>query len=471
MRIVLQRNAILEAVVDKVLPSGTRRRLLAKLVFSLIKSPRTFLRNLNIRNIKAFLFYLRTTNAGALGNIVDAKLRTYRPETGMGTVACAPNLAEESVRQKKMVILMVDDKVPEYDKYAGALTTYQYAGLFHNMGFKVVFLPDDLQKREPYVSEMQRRGIDVICGERFKFDPWIQANGRYIDVAWLSRPHVGVKYIDKLRKHSHAPILYYTADLHYLRLERQYQVDKNVNILREAEFLKEVEFGIFSKSDVILTPSDAERDIISNALPAKRVQDIPGWIFKDVPPEKIEVSFDDRRDVMFLGGFGHRPNVDAVTWFVNEVLPYIIHELPDVLFFIIGADPPEDIKALASTSIIVTGYVKDLTPYLGKARVFIAPLRYGAGVKGKIVMGMSYGVPVVTTTIGSEGLGVMNGKECLRADDPEQFAHAVVKLYTNRSLWEKLSKNGMKLVKTNFSEPAIKARMVDIIGPEQCSVF
>ena len=463
-------TSIPSVTVDMATPARTRRELLVKLAFRFLKSPRPFLANVSPRNIKAFLFYLRTTNVGALEHMVDVKLRTDRPETGTEIVTFGPNLAEESVRQKKMVILMVDDKVPEYDKYAGALTTYQYTRLLHSMGFTVVFLPDDLQKREPYVSEMERSGINVICDKRFTFDSWIQTNGSYITVAWLSRPHVAAKYMDKLKKHSHAQILYYTMDLHYLRLERQYEVDGNANVLREARYLKKLESSIFSKSDIILTPSDTERDIISNAFPAKHVESIPGWIFKHLPAEEIEAPYEHRKDIVFLGGFGHPPNADAVLWFVNEIFPHISHELPKVRFFIIGTDPPEDIKALASTSIVVTGYVEDLTPYLGKARVFVAPLRYGAGVKGKIVMGMSYGVPVVTTTVGSEGLGVANGEECLIADDPEQFAHAVVKLYTNHRMWEKLSENGMKLVKRNFSEPVVKAKMVDIIGLEQCSV-
>jgi len=463
-------TSIIWPTVEKVLPSGTRRRLLAKLVFRFVRSPRVFLGNFNMRNIKAFFLYLRTTDTAILENAIDVKLRNYSLERARVLAGYPPDLCEETIRQNKMVILLVDDKVPEHDKYAGALTTYQYAGLLQDMGSEVVFLPDDLQKREPYASEMQRSGIDVVYGTKFDFDSWIQVNGRYISVAWLSRPHIAVKYIDKLRKHSHALILYYTMDLHYLRLERRYKVDRNVNTLRQAEYFKELEFGIFNKSDVILTPSDAERDIISNAFPAKRVQDIPGWIFKDIPPKKVKVSYDDRKDIVFLGGFGHPPNVDAARWFGDEIFPYVIRELPDVRLFMIGAYPTEDIKALASNSIIITGYVKNLTPYLGKARVFVAPLRYGAGVKGKIVMAMYYGVPVVTTTIGSEGLGVTNDEECLIADDPEQFAHAVVKLYNNRSMWKKLSENGMKLVRTNFSEPAAKARMVDIIGLEQCSV-
>lgn len=463
-------SSILRAAVDKVLPSGTRRRLLAKLVFRFVRSPRAFLWNLNMRNIKEFFFYLRITDAPVLENLVDVRLRTYSPQRARGIIAHSPDLGKESIRQKKMVILMVDDKVPEHDKYAGALTIYQYTGLFHDTGFKVVFLPDDLQKREPYTSEMRRSGIDVIYGTKFDFDSWIQANGRHIAVAWLSRPHVAIKYIDELRKHSHALILYYTVDLHYLRLERQYKIDRDMNTLREARHLEKLEFDIFNKADVILTPSDIEKDIISNASPAKRVQSIPGWIFKDIPAEKMKVSYGDRKDIMFLGGFGHLPNVDAATWFVTEVFPHVSHELPDVKFFIIGSDPPQDVRALASADIIVTGHVKDLTPYLGKARVFVAPLRYGAGVKGKIVTSMSYGVPVVTTTVGSEALDVVNGRECLIEDDPERFAHAVVKLYTDRSLWEKLSKNGMKFVRTNFSEQVARERMVNIIGLEECSV-
>jgi glycosyltransferase involved in cell wall biosynthesis len=402
--------------------------------------------------------------------MVDARLGNFGTQTTRGTVACAPNLAEESVREKKLVILMIDDKVPEYDQHAGGLTTYHYTQLFADMGFKVVFLPDDLQRREPYASEMEQNGVNLIYGSGFNFNSWIRTNGKYVPVAWLTRPHVAAKYIDKLKEHSGAEILYYTGDLHYLRLERQYEIDRNMSVLREANHLKNLEFSIFRKADVILTPSDAERDIISKAFPTKRVVNIPGWIFRDLPAGEMASPYADRRDIVFLGGFRHTPNIDAVLWFVSEVLPHISDRLPSVRFFIVGSYPPANIRALASEQVIVTGYVKDLAPYLGRARVFVAPLRYGAGAKGKIVVAMSYGVPVVTTTIGAEGLPLVNGKNCLIEDDPEQFAKAVVRLYTDRSLWERLSQNGIELVRTNFSEATAEAKMVEIMALKECPV-
>jgi glycosyltransferase involved in cell wall biosynthesis len=160
--------------------------------------------------------------------------------------------------------------------------------------------------------------------------------------------------------------------------------------------------------------------------------------------------------MLFLGGYGHMPNVDAVLWFVEEILPRVREQLPGVTFTVAGSHPSQEILALQNEKLRVTGYVPDLRPLFEKLRVFVAPLRYGAGVKGKIVTSMMYGVPVVTTSIGNEGLNLTDGQEALIADGPEAFAASTVELYTNQALWERLAQEAQTYTHRHFG--AEKAR-------------
>jgi O-antigen biosynthesis protein len=374
-------------------------------------------------------------------------------------------VARERVRGQR--ILIIDHYVPTYDKDAGSLTIYQYTKLFNDMGFKVIFIPDNLYRSEPYTSELQQMGIEVIYGQanfQFNFDTWIKDNGRYIDIVFLSRPHISIKYIDKLKKYTKAKILYYGHDLHYLWELRRYEIEKDKHILEESQRWKAIEFKLFNSVDVILTPSDAEADIISRELPGKlnNIRVIPPYMYSEFLAENALPSFHDKKDIIFLGGFQHIPNIDAVQWFVQECFPHILAEIPDVKFLIVGSDPTPEVKKLASDNVEIIGYVKDLAPIFAKTRVFVAPLRYGAGLKGKIVTSMYYGVPAVTTTIGAEGMGLTDGMDALIADDASEFVKKVTMLYKDESLWSKLSENSMKKVKANYSLEAAREKLKNV---------
>jgi len=180
-------------------------------------------------------------------------------------------------------------------------------------------------------------------------------------------------------------------------------------------------------------------------------------------------AFKERRDIIYLGGFLHTPNIDAMLWFAKEVFPLVLKELPYIKLIIIGHSPPDNIRALACDNIRITGYVKDLTPWFDKARLFIAPLRYGAGLKGKIVTSMYYGLPVVTTSIGNEGLDLKDGEQAMIADDAEQFAAKLVRLYSDELLWRSMSLNGMQLVRDRFSERAARDTFLSIVNLQLCS--
>jgi glycosyltransferase involved in cell wall biosynthesis len=159
---------------------------------------------------------------------------------------------------------------------------------------------------------------------------------------------------------------------------------------------------------------------------------------------------------LFVGGFRHTPNVDAMAWFVREVLPLIADDEPDVSLTIAGSHPPDEVLALANDRVTVTGWVQDLLPLYAASRVAVAPLRYGAGVKGKVGEAMSLGMPMVLTSIASEGMHIDHGVHALVADNPEDFAANVIQLLRDDDLWLRLSSAGRQLIHDRFGVDATR---------------
>jgi glycosyltransferase involved in cell wall biosynthesis len=169
-------------------------------------------------------------------------------------------------------------------------------------------------------------------------------------------------------------------------------------------------------------------------------------------------DFHERADLLYIGGFQHTPNVDAVLYFVQSIYPLIKLQLPDIRFYILGSKPPDEILDLATdSSIVVTGYLKDVAPYFNQCRLSVAPLRYGAGLKGKVITSLSYGLPMVASTIACEGIGLEDQINILIADDPAEFAKKVIRLYTDAALWNRLSTAGFEKVNRDYSAAATRS--------------
>jgi len=146
-----------------------------------------------------------------------------------------------------------------------------------------------------------------------------------------------------------------------------------------------------------------------------------------------------------LGGFQHKPNIDAAEHLVKEIFPEIKQNISDVKLFIVGSHPPDKVKKLESDDVKVTGYVPDITSYFKECKVMLSPLRYGAGVKGKITQSLSQGLPVITSTIGAEGINMVDGENCMISDDDKEVAKKTISVYTDEKLWKKISDNGLKI--------------------------
>ena len=363
--------------------------------------------------------------------------------------------ARERSRDKK-VILVIDHYVPQFDKDAGSKTTFQYLKMFVMKGYSVKFIGDNFYQDEPYTSVLQQMGIEVLYGPWYAehWKEWILENKNYIDFAYLNRPHITIKYIDFLKENTNIKCIYYGHDLHFLRLRREYELTGNTEKLEESKEWMEKELYIMRRADISYYPSFVEEEEIHKIDPEIKVKAITAYVYETFQ-SKIEKDFTKREGIVFVGGFGHPPNVDAVLWFAEEIYPLIQKKL-DIPFYIVGSKPTDAIRKLASEKIIVKGFVseEELSKMYHDCKLVVVPLRYGAGVKGKVVEALYYGTPMVTTPVGAEGIqGVEDIIEI--AEKPEDFANAVVELYEDNERLAETVDNYQKYVKSNFSIEAV----------------
>lgn len=360
--------------------------------------------------------------------------------------------ARDRSRDKK-TILVIDHYVPHYDKDAGSRTTFQYLKLFSEMGMNVKFLGSNFYKHEPYSTELEQSGIEILHGVWFRdnWEKWLAENGKAIDYVYLMRPYIAIDFIDKIKKYTASKILYNSIDFHYIREARQYKLTKNKEHLKQARNFKKQEFYLFNKSDAILTISNYEKFILEKKMPGKKIFIIPTYLYDNLPLG-IGNEFENRTQLIFVGNFVHTPNVDGILWFCKEIFPEISALLPDVILNIVGGNTPAEILNLKSPKVNVTGFVteKELESYYSKAKIIIAPLRFGAGVKGKIIEAIAYGIPVVTTKIGVEGIPDCDGTICV-ADTESDFIKCIINIFKSKEKWETIRNNQIRYAKQNLS--------------------
>jgi O-antigen biosynthesis protein len=369
---------------------------------------------------------------------------------------------------KKKTILVADTHVPTPDRDTGSRNTLHYLMLFVEWGFNVVFFPENLERTEPYTRALQQMGIEVLYGSWYDYDRWKNWIKRAppIDYACLHRPEVALKCIDFLREKTQAKILYFGHDLHYLREMRRADIEKNDEAARQAGKLKGVECAIFKKADVIYYPSTYEVSCVKQNCPLANVKLLPLFITDYMAMQKKVIDFSSRHGILFVGSFGHPPNLDGLDWFIQSIFPDIVRAIPDIEFHIAGSRMPERISDLKSDNISVEGCVdeKRLRELYGKVRLSITPLQYGAGLKGKILESLYYGIPVITTSIGAEGIPEAE-KVLIVADGAQAFADALIKAYNEVTTLGTMASRYDHYLDTYFSKKRAREILAEDLSP------
>jgi glycosyltransferase involved in cell wall biosynthesis len=334
--------------------------------------------------------------------------------------------------------------------------------LLRDLGHEVTFVPDNLADIPPYGDALRKRGILFLHHPYVRsIREYLNAHGGMFDVVILSRCDFARKHIVHVREYApQSRVIFDTVDLHFLREGRHAEMTNDPEVRRKAGEKQQVEYELIEQSDETWVVSPVERDLLRSSHPDVSIEVVSNIV--EIPGSATPFSL--RQDFLFIGSFQHTPNIDAVLFFTHKIYPLVQARLPTANFFVIGDKAPPAVVALASENIIITGFQPDVRPYFDSVKLSIAPLRWGAGVKGKVNQSMGFGVPVVATTVAVEGMALTNREDILIADDPETFARALIDLYESEDLWTRVSEKGIAKTAARFSREVAQTQLSRLLG-------
>lgn len=342
-------------------------------------------------------------------------------------------------------ILVLDEKIPTYDRDTGSRVIWQYLRFFKKtVGLNVYYMSESSFPKGRYMRSLCDGGINVVTENCEK---WLQKNGQKINYVLLCRPHIAEKFLPLLRKYISVPIWYFAHDLHYIRERRYFEQTGDNKALSRAEMYKKLENSIIKDTDAFLTVSSYEADIVRQTHPNKPNVVMPIYVWDEFP--SVDYKAEERQGIMFVGS-SHAPNADAMNWFLTSVFPKFSKQNPEVKFYIVGGNIPENIKNEASQNVIFTGFVSDeeMNDLMNKVRLNVVPLRFGAGVKGKIIESVYQKLPVLTTPIGAEGIP---DTLMITVADTNDFALKLAEIYNDTAYLNKAAIEADEFLRSNYS--------------------
>jgi GT2 family glycosyltransferase len=369
------------------------------------------------------------------------------------------NARDRSVGKK--TILVIDHYVPQPDRDAGSRVMWSLLRLYISMGFNVKFWPHNLHYDGDYARQVEQLGVEILHGSRYVngFKMWLRDNADHLDYVLLSRPHIAVDFLADLRRSSRAKLLYYGHDLHHARLLREANVTGDVSLKAKAASARELELSIWEQVDVVYYPSEDETAVVRDACPRVTARTVPLYFFDDPLGADCPGPV-GRNDILFVAGFAHPPNVDAAIWLVRDIMPLVRSRIGNIRLLLVGSNPTAEVRQLASDCVTVTGYVTDdrLEQLYRQCRVAVVPLRFGAGVKSKVIEAMYHGVGLVTTPVGAQGLPDL--EEILPVhDSPAEIAEAIVTMVMNDPAWTRVATASRNYIAKHFSISAMRAAL------------
>lgn len=360
----------------------------------------------------------------------------------------APHYAAQ--HRARARVLVIDATTPMPDRDSGSVRLFELLRLLVEEGCAVSFFPENGLDDGPYTQALRRLGVEAWTQPWLGSVPdWLAKHGARFQLIIVSRHYVLSPLLPLLRRHApQARIVFDTVDLHHLRELREAEERRDPALKRHAERTREAELALMRSVDRTWVVSPVEQALLARELPQARV-DVVSNIHR---VRGRGPGMTTRSGLLFVGGYRHPPNVDAALWLANDILPRLRAVRPDIHLSLVGSEAPPEVLALGERDgIRVHGHVPDLVPLLDAHRFSVAPLRYGAGVKGKVNQALAHGLPVVATPCAVEGMGLSHGVDVLVADDAESFAATLLAAYEDEPLWERLVAGGLANTEREFS--------------------
>lgn len=347
------------------------------------------------------------------------------------------------IRGSNYRVLVIDSTIPMPDRDAGSHTMFNLIKMLLSMRFSITFIADsNLQYHPKYTKDMQQMGVLVeYFPYTYNVKQYLKKNIAQYDLALLSRPLIFSSYYQLIKQfNSNIKIIYEAADIHSLRLKRESNL-YNINLNAEFTQTNRAEIEAFKNSDFVILRSQFELQFAKKNFQAKKIIYLPivmefGSLIKN--------KFNNREGIAFVGNYLHRPNVDAIHFFFDEIF-LKNKEVQKISIYIVGHSLPEALKLKLKkySNVKIVGHVEDLNLFLSKVRLTIAPLRFGAGIKGKVAFSMANQVPVIGTSVAFEGFPAELNQ--MRYDDPTLFSAAIINFYNDSSLWNKVSRQSYEI--------------------------
>lgn len=360
----------------------------------------------------------------------------------------------------KRTLLVMDHYMPRYDRESGSNRLMHLLRIWKKLGYHVLFWPEDQNPEQPYAQELEKMGIEVMArneGDTKDFTDKLGERLHAIDIAWICRPDLNFKYAEWFKTKG-IRVCYDTVDLHFIRLSRRHALHPNVTLYKkQADYYQEMEIGLASMADATIAITEDDR----RCLETFRIHPIE--VVPNIHIKKTGTipSFSEREGILFIGSYDHNPNVDAALWLCKEIMPLVWANYPLMKVTLLGNNPTQEILGLQTELISVPGYQPSLDSYFQQHRLFVAPLRFGAGMKGKIGTSLEYSLPIVCTTVAAEGMGLLESHAALVKDEKEALATSILQLYNDEELWTNLSRNSDKAL-APYSPETISSTIDDL---------
>lgn len=358
-------------------------------------------------------------------------------------------------------VLFIDSDYPNPDHDSGSVDTINYVTWLSELGYEVVFLSTrynaDKRAEQPIVTAGAR--VLHLSGEKAVAD-YLRDEGPAFGLFFLSRVHCGGRFFETCRRcNPQGSIIFNTVDLHHVREGREAQLRQDREAMFRAQAVLDREIYLTRQSDLTIVVSSIEKDILAAAVPGAAIGVMP--LVRRLPA--AIPGFEFRSGIGFVGGYAHVPNVDAVRYFLQAVWPHVYVADAGIHCELAGAGLPDDITRALPPGVMYKGRVPDLEGWLGGLRLTVAPLRYGAGAKGKVASSIVNGVPVVGTRIAFEGMG-LGPDATVTADDPADMAREIVRIHSDSIAWNSLSQGAQVFATANLSPSAGRARFATLLS-------